>query len=222
MSKSTKNKPVAAAAPDTPDVNLAHTPGAIQTENWTLYRDNYFYFVPGCGKLEIKKFLKNGKEVSSSLFNIEGVNSDGARILIEVGGDRQAKLFDALFKSAASKDHGLFRINSVDCVPATDSSTFILIPEDPNDYQKRYKTIFKLKTRTKPASFNAQGASMQNCSFPKVVKWRDEVFTYPDGSYVPAPNEWGRSIGLDESMIDFDSLLAEEDMEPIAKRNRTE
>jgi hypothetical protein len=66
---------------------------------------------------------------------------------------------------------------------------------------------------------------MANMSFPKPVKWRSGSFTSANGEPVPHPTEWAtQAASLDDSKIDFDTLLDEEEIPhtPTNKKARTE
>jgi hypothetical protein len=114
----------------------------INTENWDLHKDFYFYFVPNSGKLETKELKKGGPV---RLFTIDGIGSDGAKILVEVWGDSEAALFHRMFETAAKKGQALFRINPITCVDENDAETLILIPCAPI----RFKSVTVLCSNCK-------------------------------------------------------------------------
>jgi hypothetical protein len=152
----------------------------INTEVWEIHKDYYFYFTPLSGKVETKD-LKNGGTMK--LFTIDGISSDGSRVLVEVWGDSEATLYHQMFETAARKNQTLFRINPVTCVEENDAETLILVPCPPNSFQDRYRTVFKLQRRSKKGL--SKRTKMANVSFPKPVKWRSGAFTFANGEPVP-------------------------------------
>jgi hypothetical protein len=205
------------AAPATPPQPTTSSILDLNKESWDDCLSHYLFIQPHSGKFEKKTFKKNGKDITSSLFTIEGVNCEGKRILIEVWGDKPATLYQRLFEVAAEKGRYVFKINDVQCVHADDMDTLILMPTEPNDFQKRFKTVLKLQTRKKCYDYAGRKPEMTSMSFPKAVAWTPGAFVDVDGNDVPDPATWG-----DERVIDFAALLEEEELQiSPAKRLRT-